>query len=58
MDWRTVNYYGDDSSRVDPQTIERISQEMVNLIMKQITPSTGAETHPSQSTPTQSTVTM
>lgn len=33
-----VNYYGEEQSRVDTQTVERISKEMVSLIMKQITP--------------------
>lgn len=58
MDWRTVNFYGDDSSRVDPQTIERISKEMVNLIMKQITPSEDGEAHQPPSATTHSVVTM
>jgi hypothetical protein len=58
MDWRTVNLFGDDSSRVDSQTIERISKEMVNLIMKQIAPSDDVETHQPQSTTTHSVVTM
>ena len=58
MDWRTVNLFGDDSSRVDSQTIERISKEMVNLIMKQIAPSDDVETHQPQSTTTPSVVTM
>ena len=58
MDWRTINLFGDDSSRVDSQTIERISKEMVNLIMKQIMPSDDIETHQSQSTTTHSVVTM
>lgn len=58
MDWRTVNLFGDDSSRVDSQTIERISKEMVNLIMKQIAPSDSVEAHQPQSATTHSVVTM
>lgn len=53
MIWHTANYYGDEQSRVDTQTIERISKEMVNLIMKQITPSPGGE---SNTTPPQKDV--
>lgn len=48
-----ANYYGDEQSRVDSQTVERISKEMVNLIMKQIAPSSGGE---SGSSPTKTNV--
>ena len=53
MDLLMANYYGDEQSRVDPKTVERISKEMVNLIMKQIAPSSGGE---SSSSPTKTNV--
>lgn len=46
-----VNYYGEEQSRVDTQTVERISKEMVNLIMKQITPPSDGESHSSSVKP-------
>ena len=45
MDLYMMNYYGEEQSRVDTQTVERISKEMVSLIMKQITPPSDSESH-------------